>query len=164
MHTTLEETLTVELAEMLGRYIHRQAELVGCLRSLREDLLALRSPVEGLASREPDPRSRVPESWDLSRALTTEASTTQAPISWPSPSIRASTLSSRPARRIGDAVAERPPAAVGSRGHAPKHDYNYFAALDERLSHLRARPGLEPLAIVTESSGVKRDGELGRTQ
>jgi hypothetical protein len=163
MRTALEETLVVELMQMLDRHAQRQAELVGCLKALRADLLALGLVSGGEGFEEPRAGPRIPN-WARSQAPMAEVATRRAPRSLPRLPSRTTSLSSRPASRLRETNAERPDAALGSPGHAPRRNYNYFADLDAKLARTRGKPGPAPLATVTQSSEFEGGENLDRAQ
>jgi hypothetical protein len=142
MYTIPKQTLVVELGEVLEDYTGRQREFVQFLRELRAelrqfrpraDVLRMYGPTRGTAARVPViPR---PHGW-------------LAQVGSPPPSpARAAAGSPVPGPTTGATganSADRPPRSVGSPGHSPKRDYNYFSELDERLARLRAAPGSTP--------------------
>ena len=136
-----KETLVVELGDVLEDYAGRQREFVQFLRELRAELRAFRPRADVLRMYGPSRRAPAdtpviprPQSW-------------QGPVGSPPPLTRAAAClpgQGPTASVVGVNSAERPQRSVGSPGHAPKRDYNYFSELDERLARLRAAPRSTP--------------------
>jgi len=133
MATIPEQRLVIELTDMLEDYAHRQAELLGCLRALRVDLLALRAETEMQSPGRPKARE------SSARSVETAVSTRTA-----HPLVSGATPTNIPLQGH-DTSPERPDVTVGSPGHAPRRDYNYFAELDAKLACLRRTPAEAPL-------------------
>ena len=136
-----EKTLVGELAERLDHYSHRQDELLRCLRALREELGALRIETQAPSPARPSPPQPVADaSAPVAPSSTVEAGPELAP-----PPMRALVRTPRLPSRLapgGPQVGTRPPIrTVGSPGHLPRRDYNYFTELDERLARLAAHGG-----------------------
>lgn len=139
MYTIPKQTLVVELGDVLEEYTGRQREFVQFLRELRAelrefrprvDVLRMYGPSRGLPARTPViPR---PQGW-RARVGSPPPSLTRAAASSPAPGPTTGAAGANP--------ADRPNRSVGSSGHSPKRDYNYFSELDERLARLRAAPG-----------------------
>jgi hypothetical protein len=130
-------TIVLELADVVGELTRRHSELLGCLRSLREDLHG--APVI-LGGYEPPP-PRVVQPPQPRRGATPGAAAggvaTASPVSGlTSPS----TANAAPAADTRLVPAANP---SGSPRPQTKRHYDYFAELDDLLARLPASPSRE---------------------
>jgi len=141
MYTIPKQTLVVELGDVLEDYTGRQREFVQFLRELRAELRAFRPRADVL-------RMYGPTRGASATTPVTPRAQDRAEVGPPPPSPAiAAAGSPSPGRTTGAAPGDpggRPNRGVGSPGHSPKRDYNYFSELDDRLARLRETPGSTP--------------------
>jgi hypothetical protein len=129
MSEALDQAIVLDLAEVLEQYARRQQELVSCLRTFRERLVAPEwapAPVQP-----PPPRFLEPPAPPGRRLV--ESPSIRAPTPLPVP-----VTSGTAARMAPPGSLDISPSEARVSVRVTRRDYDYFTELDEKLARLLA--------------------------
>lgn len=163
MSQALEQSVLLDLTEVLEEYARRQQELVTCLRTFRAHLVGpewtpvptqpppprflepppppLHRPVEPPTTRHPESRTASLHVGSMARQSSLLTSGKPAPVHIPA--TKATQAETHSPAAADSPAALRSPNATQATVRATRRDYDYFTELDEKLTRLWAENQVE---------------------